>query len=346
MSKRGSGQSSASELLMRQWQLLMAIHGTRGVTVAQILEETGLPRSTVYRYLRFLERAGVPLCTETVNDERRYRFLRSSELPPMGFNALQIAALHLARQELQPLAGAPLVRELDDLLQKLRPNELQQSFRFAARPAGRPEILKTVERALRYGRRARIEYRAASRNGVSSSVHIEPLLLNVAEGEPYVRAYCVERAAERTYKVARIAQAELTEEQSTYRPARAPGEAFAHSVKAWSGEVGTVRIKLDPEVAWRAQEYPLVPDQKLETARDGSVVVEARVAGIVEATRWILSWGSAAEALEPAELRSATRAELARALAKYDRPGPVKAVKRKSADGEKRRLAHGETRRA
>jgi predicted DNA-binding transcriptional regulator YafY len=334
-------------MLTRQWQLLLAIQGSRaGIRVARLVEETGLSRPTVYRYLDLLEKAGVPFAIETRNGERHYRFLRSSELPPMGFNALQIAALHLARQQLQPLAGAALVGELDEFLQKLRPNEPQQSFRFAGRPAGRPEILKTVERALRYGRRARIEYRAASRNGASTSVHIEPLLLNVAEGEPYLRAYCVERSAERTYKVARIAQVELTEERSTYRPERAPGEAFAHSVKAWSGEVSTVRIKLDPEVAWRAQEYPLVPDQKLGTIRDGSVVVEARVAGIVEATRWVLSWGGAAEALEPAELRSATRAELAKALRKYDRPGPAKAVKRRTTERATTRLTNGETRRA
>jgi len=333
-------------MLKRLWQLVQAIQCSRaGVRVAQLVEETGLARATIYRDLGRLEEWGAPLHVETRNGERRYRFLRSSELPAMGFNALQIAALHLARQQLQPLAGAPLVRELDELLQKLRPNELQQNLRFAVRAAGRPEILKTVERARQYERRARIEYRAASRNGASTCVLIEPLLLYVAEGEPYVRAYCVERAAERTYKLARIAQVELTEEPSTYRPERAPGDAFAHSVKAWSGEISTVRIRLDPDVAWRAQEYPLVPDQKLETMQDGSVVVEARVAGIVEVTRWILSWGGAAEALEPAELRSATRAELAKALGKYEGPGPVKAAKRKSVDGERRRLAHGETRR-
>jgi predicted DNA-binding transcriptional regulator YafY len=348
MSKKTNGQTSASRMLMRQWQLLLALQGSKnGLTVARLVEQTGIKRATAYRDLQTLMEVGVPLYSETQNGESRYRFLRSSELPPTGFSAWQIAALHLARAELQPLTGAVLVRELDALLEKLRPSEAQQTFRFAPRPAGRPEILKTVERALLYRRRARIEYRAASRNGASSLVHIEPLLLNVAEGEPYLRAYCVERAAERTYKVARIAKVELTDEPSTYRPPRAPAETFAHSVKAWSGEVTTVRIRLDPDVAWRAHEYPLVPDQKLEIARDGSVFVEARVAGIVEATRWVLSWGGAAEALEPAELRSATRAELAQALGKYDGPGPVKAAARtKTAGRATRRLAHGETRRA
>ena len=348
MSKRRSGQASASQMLMRQWRLLLAIQGSRfGIGVAKLVEDTGISRATVYRYLDLLIEAGLPIHAHAVNGEKRYRFLRPTELPPLGFTALQIAGLHLARMELQPLAGAAVVRELDTLLEKLNPPAAQQSFLFAARGVGNPEVLKTVERALQLQRRARIEYRAASRGGAAASIHVEPLVFKVAEGEPYLRAYCVERAAERTYKVARIARAELTDEPATYRPAQAPGEMFAGSVKAWSGDVATVRVRLDADVAWRAHEYPLVPDQTLENDHDGKVIVQAQVAGLIEASRWILSWGGAAEALEPPALRNATRAELAKALGKYDRPGPAKATARtKTAERATRRLTGGENRRA
>ena len=348
MNRRGSGQTSASRMLLRQWQLLLAIQGSRaGIGVAKLVAETSISRATVYRYLDMLVEAGLPIHSLTVNGEKRYRFLRPAELPPLGFTALQIASLHLARMELQPLAGAALVRELDTLLEKLSPPAAQQNFLFAGRRVGNSEVLKTVERALQLQRRARIEYRAASRGGAAESIHVEPLVFKVAEGEPYLRAYCVERAAERTYKVARIARAELTDEPATYRPAEAPGEVFARSVKAWSGEVTTVRIRLDSDVAWRAHEYPLVPDQTIENEHDGRVIVQARVAGLVEASRWILSWGGAAEALEPPELRNTTRAELAKALGKYDRPGPAKAALRtKPSEHATRRLTGGENRKA
>jgi len=343
--KMRRGRTAPTEMLSDQWRLLLAIQGnTRGLTVAQLREKTGLARSTTYRYLKFLQEAGVPLAIETRNGQARYRLLRASELPEMGFSSLQIAALHLARQELEPLAGAALVSELDAFLERLRPTEPQQNFRFAPRTSGQPDVVKAVDQALHYRRRARIEYRAASRNGASSVVHIEPLLLNVAEGEPYLRAFCVERGGERTYKVARIARFELTNEPTTYRPTQAPKETFAHSVKAWSGEVELVKVRLDPEVAWRAREYPLIRDQVLEPARDGTVVVTARVAGIIEATQWTLSWGGAAEALEPPALREATRAALAKALQKYDGPGPAKTGRRKSTGAETRRLANGGTR--
>ena len=332
-------------MLSDQWQLLLAIQGSsRGVSVSNLLERTGLARSTTYRHLKFLQDAGVPLAVENRNGQAFYRFLRPSELPEMGFSALQIAALRLARQELEPLAGAALVRELDAFLEKLRPNEPQRTFRFAPRSSGRPDVLKVLDSALRYGRRVRMEYRAASRNGDSSFVRIEPLLLNVAEGEPYLRAFCVERGAERTYKVSRISQCELTDERATYRPANKPDEIFAHSIKAWSGEVVSVKVRLDPEVAWRAREYSLVSSQTVEKLRDGSAVVTAQVSGIVEATHWVLSWGGTAEALEPPALREATRVSLVKALEKYDGPGPVKAARRKVTDPATRRLANSGTR--
>jgi len=84
-------------------------------------------------------------------------------------------------------------------------------------------------------------------------------------------------------------------------------------------------------VAWLAHEYPLIAGQTIEPAPDGSVTVAARVAGIVEAMRWVLGWGGAAEALSPPELREATRLELTQAVAKYEGPGIVKAGRRPSS---------------
>lgn len=332
-------------MLVRQWQLIRALGSSRyGMTIPQLVERMGFSRSTVYRDLSVFEEAGVPVSVRTSNGEARYRLLRDTELPALGLSALQIAALHLARAELEPLAGTGLVAELDSLLTKCRPPERQQSFRFPPRGAGRPEVMRVVERALDTRVRARIEYRAASRGGTSSIVHVEPLVLNVAEGQPYLRAYCVERNAERTYKLARVARIELTKDPATYRAPRPPEDSFAHAVKAWSGEPTLVKIQLAPEVAWRADEYPLVSDQKVERRKDGSAVVQAQAAGIVETAQWVLSWGGAAEALEPPALRAAVWAELGKALAKYEGPGTTKAASNRAVITPASRVTHRETR--
>jgi predicted DNA-binding transcriptional regulator YafY len=337
----------ARRVLVRQWELVRMLGAKHyGLTVRQLCARTGVSKQTLYRDIETLQDAGVPLASNTSNGEARYRLLHDAELPALGLTALQIAALHLARMQLEPFAGAAFVAELDVLLTKLRPVDLQETFQFATARVGHARALKLIERAIQMKRRTRIEYRAVSRRGSPSVVHVEPYFLRVADGEAYVRGWCVERSADRTYKLARIKAIELTEDQATHSPQDSPTEAFSGAIKAWSGEPTTVRIAIDRDFAWLADEYPLVPDQRTLKGRNSSTVIEAHVAGIVEAAKWVLSWGGVAEALEPPELRAMVRGELAKALNKYQAPGPAKTKARQEARPAAGRLTRGGTARA
>lgn len=321
---------SSRRVLARQWRLIQELTRSRmGLSIQRLQEATESSRSTVYRDLELLRQAGVPIEPVTVNGEARYRMLRPLELPSLGLNALQISALHLVRAELQGLAGAGFVSELDALLARCGPPERQLRFRFAAKaPQADPDrrlMLKDIERALGGRRRARIEYRAAKRHGEPSVHEIEPLLVNVVRGEPYLRAYCLERKDERTYKLNRISRFALLRDAATYEPKEPPQRAFDHSVKAWTGKPAPVQVQLDREVGWLAAEYPLIAGQQVASHTDGRVTITANVAGVAEAMRWVLSWGGAAEAISPPELRDATRVELEKALAKYRGPGVARA---------------------
>jgi predicted DNA-binding transcriptional regulator YafY len=313
------------ETLIRQWQLISALaKHRRGLTLPELAEVAGVSRATVYRYLALLSESGVPLTAEGRHQGARHRLLAAGELPALGLTTLQIAALSLARQVLDPLTGTELIAELDALIAKLRPVERQLSLRLAPQAKASPGILGVVDAAQRSGRRARIEYRAASRGGKPSTAHIEPLEVRLIRGEPYVRAFCVERNAERTYKLSRIAEIELSHQPATHR-VRSHDDPFARSLKAWSGDPVTISVVLDASVAWLASEYAL-PGQRVTTRADGSALVEADVSGLVEVTRWVLGWGDKAEAVHPPAFRDAVRRELAGSAARYrSRPGPAKA---------------------
>jgi predicted DNA-binding transcriptional regulator YafY len=338
---KGDGVKNNRRVLTRQWQLVRVLSGTRfGMRIEQITDKLACSRPTVYRDIKLLTEAGVPISKDLSNGEARYRLLREAELPALGISPLQVTALSLARAQLEPLAGTGLVKELDALLARFAPVTQQQSFRFVAPHPGptpdRAEIMKRVARSMESRRRLHVHYRAASRGGNVTQVHLEPLLVNVAASEPYVRAYCVERSAERTYKVARVVRAELTAQPFTYTPSEPPAAAFQHSVKAWGGKPWIVKVRLDSNVAWLAREYPMIAGQTLELSTDGSATVEAKVSGIVEAMRWVLSWGGAAEAVAPAELREALKAELDKAAQRYERPGLASAG-RSGREGATRR---------
>ena len=155
-------------------------------------------------------------------------------------------------------------------------------------------------------------------------------MLRIADRAAYFRGYCIERSAERTYKIARVVRAELTSEPATHVTADSSADPFSRSRKAWTGEPTTVRVRLDPEVAWLASEYRLLPDQRETPEPDGAVIVEAQLAGIVEALRWALAWGGTAEVLHPPELRALIAAELSQALSLYAAGGTARATEKKA----------------
>lgn len=340
----------AQDRLIRQYQILAAIsRARRGLSAAQIEADLGISRSTLYRDLDVLRSAGIPIDLT----ESRYQILNAREMPPLGLSHLQFASLCFARAQLAPLAGTLLLKELDRFLGSLKPEQkkplqLPLDFKEPQKPVFEPKILRIIEKALTSRKRIHIEYRAASRRGAPTHVQIEPLILRVAEADPYVHAYCVERQAERTYKLTRITNAKLTGEPFSSHAVSAlrNGESpYSHSIKAWSGPPTRIKVRLESRVAWLAREYPL-PGQTEHPNPDGSVTILATVAGTVEAQRRIFAWGGAAEVLDPPELRDSIRAELATALANYDGPGPVKAPRKKeeSTEAPGRSVKQGGTR--
>jgi len=323
--------------------LLLLSRSKLGLTAQEIGAEIKVSRSTFYRELGILQSAGVPIEVRA----GRYRFLKASELPSLGLSSLQLASLQLARLQLAPLGGTLLLQELDRFLAALKPPKKasaarQTAFEFLEprKPAPEPKVVRAIEKARASRRRACIEYR--DRAGAYSRIHIEPLVVSVAEADPYVRAFCVERGDVRTYKLSRIQRAEVTRERATHRP-EGPAFRFDGAVKVWSGEPSTIKVRLDVDVAGLAREYPL-PQQTEHPNPDGSVTIRATVTGLVEIRSRILAWGAAAEVLEPEELREAMRAELAGALRKYDGPGPAKAKPEKSKSAAPRSLKQGGTR--
>ena len=78
-----------------------------------------------------------------------------------------------------------------------------------------------------------------------------------------------------------------------------------------------VGVRFSPEVAARVAETSWHPGQTAERQADGSLMWNASVSGLHEVRIWILGWGADAEVLEPAELRDAVGAELARAAGHY-----------------------------
>ena len=310
-----SGRGRA--VLKRQWLLIeLLANRKRGLSVRHLIEHCGTTKSTLYRDIAVLREIGIPIESDHHNGEARYT-LWGHSLPPLGPSALQIASLRLARRAMVGLEGTSAAAELDKLLEGYaRAGSSPDVISFAKQRVLAPDLVKKLDRAIHTQRRTRIRYRSANARTPEWRT-VDPLCVRCARGHLYFVAYDDKRRNYIPFKLDRLTAVDLLPAKAASHPDFDADSLFARSAKIWTGPEVHVRVRLTPQVARFANEYPLVPDQVIEDEPDGSRIIHARVAGVTEAMRWVLSWGKEAEALEPAELRAAVAAEVTGAAERY-----------------------------
>ncbi len=313
--------SKRHEATIRQWRILEGLNATRrGLTIRQVMERVGASRATIYRDLEILLEVGFPISKETINSEARYR-IDDHAAPPLVLNPLQLSAIFFARQQLSALEGTRLVDELDGLLAQAKADpKLALSVKEA--PRSTPDVSACVEQALRERRRLRFLY-ASVKASASSLRRVDPLSLHLSDNHLYLAAYDLDKKGVRTFKLLRMSAVEVLDEEAARHPEVDCAALFTRSIKAWSGEVVEVCVKIPARLARFVDEWPLVSGQRVEAGAGDSVLVFAEVAGLVEPMRWVLRWGADAEAIAPPELRSMVTAEVARCLEQYQDAGVV-----------------------
>ncbi len=306
-----SRRSTQREAFRRPWRLVLLLQDVRqGRAVKALCDELATSRATLYRDIEFLESVGVPICSETVNGEVRYRLERGT-LPGLS-GPLRHAALTLACEALAPFAGSTLLREIEQLRDGAAPKRAL-AVHATARSVVDKDHMAVIERALAESRVLTLHYRGTHDREPRERV-VAPLETKLVKSHLYLAAHDLDADAARTFKLARVTAAHLGE---PFDPKVFGKPDFQGAVVAWSGDPVDVEVRLGPAVARFVSEYPLLASQTVTFERDGGVCVRATVAGIEEALRWVLGWGRNAEVIAPVRLRQRVREELAAALGQY-----------------------------
>lgn len=299
----------------------------RGLTYAELARRTGVTVRTTYRDVRALEAMNVPVYDEA----GRVLIDPNYFVAPVKFTLGEAIALLIGvrlwsryTDEADPDA-ADAFSKLAAVLPAPVAEYVQATVaQMLQRPAN-PTYSHTVQTlALAWAGRkvARIWYRAASAD--SPPRLIEPYFLEPSQigHSLYVVARDRGVGEMRTFKVERIAKAELTTDTYTIPPGF---DINTYLQRAWgifhSGEPVEVRLRFSSPAAARVRESTWHPSQRLTMLSDGSLEMSVTVAGTVEITPWILGWGETVEVLEPPDLRQRI-AEVGRALiARHASPG-------------------------
>lgn len=320
-----------NEQLIRQHKLLQLLEYSRfGRTLeelrADLVADLGLSNlheRTVRRDLEALQAAGFDIQTDSVERGKVYKLGKNNTgVHEIGISSTELIALSIGRELLYPLLGTQYWRGIETFWNKVQesvPNGVYDhyaNYRKSLHVFGSPSksyehhegILKTINRAIVEHRVVEIEYEPVGRDATKR--RIEPYGLAVYQSSIYVIATAAEVADPnerlRHWKLDRFRHATALDEYFKPDPSIDVSNHLGKSIGIFSGESPMmVTIRLGKRAAAWVGEDPWHPEQKLEAAADGSVMLTVPASHPREVLPKVLSLGADAEVIAPESVRSA-----------------------------------------
>lgn len=317
--------------LLRQWVLLRTLSSQGGRAGVKLLaERAGVSEKTVRRDLDLLCRAGFPIQETTGKFNRKTYDLQTADLPQLGFTYDEALAFFFCRRAVLPLAGTLISESANAAFRKIQASLGERAAKYVEKMldrvhqthvggayAGKAELIDQLQIAIEECKATFITYHS-SRSSEPLTYDIHPYGLTEHRGSLYVVGHSQQHGEIRHWKVDRIEATEMTK-----MPFRRPkdfrlDEHFADSLGVYQGK-GHVRVRarFAPSAARYIREKQMHASQRITPERDGAALAEWTLSSTVEIKSFLLSFGAAAEVLEPEELRAEMAAEAGRLLANY-----------------------------
>jgi predicted DNA-binding transcriptional regulator YafY len=208
--------------LSRLVAILTQLQARRLVTSTKLAVKFGVSTRTIYRDLKALEQAGVPILTE---DGKGYTLMEGYKIPPIMFTESQANALILAEQLVLKNKDSSLINDYAEAIDKikavLRQSEKDKANLLSLRTKFaklnnyeiKSNILSTLQIAITNFYLVTFEYINAENK--ESNRTVEPFaLLNIPEGWLMV-AYCLLRKEFRYFRLDRIQKLQVQKEKFT-----------------------------------------------------------------------------------------------------------------------------------
>ncbi|QDT65839.1 helix-turn-helix transcriptional regulator [Calycomorphotria hydatis] len=322
--------ASASRI-HRLLALISFLQSGRMYSTVELAELCSVSRRTVFRDIGLLRDSGIQI----VNHPGRggYSMVTPSFLKPADLTLAETLALLTIGHDLGGMDGIPFqssaktaaAKLLSGLPSQLRDHvgELTEQIEIRLDPhnslSKSEETYSLMKDAIRERKKIRIQYDDFSA-GKEISTLLSPYRLLFQRRSWYVIGRSSVHRQVRTFHLGRVLRAEITD--SEYKvPQRFTLKKYLGN--AWSmiretDQKHTVLIRFQPMVARNVAEVTWHHTQKLIWNDDCTLDFQVQVEGLREIQWWVLGYGSQAEVLQPAELRTMIREHLVQMVEKYE----------------------------
>jgi predicted DNA-binding transcriptional regulator YafY len=206
--------------LSRLTAILTQFQTKRLITATSLAEKFGVSVRTIYRDIKALEQAGVPILTE---DGKGYTLMEGYRIPPVMFTENQANALILAEQLVLKNKDASFVKDYSEAIDKIKAvlkYGMKDKVNFLAErtlfdqnnsKTRNSNNVSDLQSALTNFYLTRIEY--TNETSDSTSRLIEPFALLSSKENWILLAWCRFRNAFRYFRLDRIQKLEVLSEK-------------------------------------------------------------------------------------------------------------------------------------
>lgn len=208
--------------LSRLTAILIQLQTKRLLTATELADKFSVSIRTIYRDIKALEQAGVPVLTE---EGKGYTLMQGYKIPPVMFTESQANALILAEQLVLQNKDASFVKDYMEAIDKIKAvlgynvrdkaNLLAERTRFDQNinSERNSNNLSELQFALTNFNLTQIEY--TNEAGKTSTRLIEPFALLSTQGNWLLVAWCRMRNEFRYFRLDRIKKLQLLDEKFT-----------------------------------------------------------------------------------------------------------------------------------
>lgn len=280
-----------------------------------LAEELEVSSKTIQRDIEFMrDRLNLPIEYDQLNFGFTYTEPVAS-FPSIEVSEGEVVALFVAQKALEQYKGTPYEKSLRTAFEKITQGlkdtvDFQWgevdgaiSFRGLGKSVADLELFETVSRAVLDSHELAFEYKKLAGSQFETR-RVQPYHLACVDNQWYVFGFDLGRQQLRTFALPRMRKARNTKARFQRPPDFSISEHLGDSFGVFKSRAARhrVRIRFDAFASRLVGERHWHPSQQIRQLGEGALELRLELGNLEEIERWVLSWGTHAQVLEPPAL--------------------------------------------